>query len=65
MGLLLIGFGLLSILGGIFGRTFRKADVDSLAEFKQETSTWSGRLVFLAVGACLIAVGVKLLLEAE
>ena len=64
MGLLLIAFGVLSIAGGILGRNFYAADVNSLAPFKQKSSTWSGRLIFLSVGAALVAIGIGLLLKA-
>jgi hypothetical protein len=61
MGVLLIVFGVLGIAGGILGTGFYKADVIALGAFKEKSSTWSGRLVFIAVGAALIAVGIKLL----
>jgi hypothetical protein len=67
MGLFLVVFGIVGILGGIFGKNFYVADILSLSGFKheQKRSTWSGRLIFLAVGAFLIAVGIKLLMAAE
>jgi uncharacterized membrane protein YczE len=65
MGILLIIFGGLAIVGGIFGKDFYAADVIALRAFKQKSSTWSGRLVFVVVGVVLIAVGIKLLLDAE
>jgi hypothetical protein len=65
MGIFLVIFGGLAIAGGIFGKNFYAADVDSLSVFKQKRSTWSGRLVFLLVGAGLVAIGVKLIVRAE
>ncbi|MGA3071125.1 MAG: hypothetical protein ABSD43_12995 [Terracidiphilus sp.] len=65
MGILLVIAGSLGIVGGIFGKDFYAADVDSLSAFKQRSSRWSGRLVFLLVGTGLVAIGVKLLVGAE
>jgi hypothetical protein len=67
MGVLLIIAGLVAIIGGIFGKDFYVADVLSLSEFKpkQKSSTWSGRMVFIAAGGFLVAVGVKLLNDAR
>jgi uncharacterized membrane protein YczE len=58
-------FGGLAIAGGIFGKDFYAADVVSLSAFKQKSSKWSGQLVFLFVGAVLVAIGVKLLVGPE
>jgi len=57
-------FGAAAILGGIFGKDFHAADVVALGEFKQKSSRWSGRLVFIVVGLSLIGVGIKMLLRA-
>jgi hypothetical protein len=65
MGILLVIFGGLAIAGGIFGKDFYAADVVSLSAFKQKSSKWSGQLVFLFVGAVLVAIGVKLLVGPE
>jgi len=65
MGIFLVIFGGLAIAGGIFGKDFNAADVVSLYAYKQKSSKWSGRLVFLLVGAGLVAIGVKLLVGAE
>jgi hypothetical protein len=65
MGILLIIFGVSGIAGGIFGKDFHAADVFALGEFKQKSSRWSGRLVFIVVGVGLIGVGIKLLLGTE
>jgi hypothetical protein len=65
MGVFLVIFGLLAIAGGIFGKDFRAADVIALGEFKQKTSKWSGRLVFIVVGLSLIGVGIKMLVGTE
>ena len=64
MGILLMIFGAAAILGGIFGKDFHAADVVALGEFKQKSSRWSGRLVFIVVGLSLIGVGIKMLLRA-
>ena len=60
MGILQIILGCLAIVGGVFGKRFYAADVDALGAFNQRSSTWSGRLVFILVGAGLIAMGFKL-----
>jgi hypothetical protein len=60
MGVLLIIFGCLAIVGGVFGKRFYAADVVAIGEFNQRSSTWSGRLVFILVGVALIAIGIKL-----
>ncbi|MGO9336243.1 MAG: hypothetical protein ACLPY1_01920 [Terracidiphilus sp.] len=65
MGIFLMIFGVVAILGGIFGKDFHAADVVALGEFKQKSSRWSGRLVFIVVGVALIGVGIKMLLGAE
>jgi len=64
VGILLMIFGAAAILGGIFGKDFHAADVVALGEFKQKSSRWSGRLVFIVVGLSLIGVGIKMLLRA-
>lgn len=63
MGIFLIIFGGLAIAGGVFGKNFYAADVVALDSFKQKSSRWSGRLIFIAVGVVLIAVGIKLLVD--
>ena len=65
MGIFLVIAGGLGIAGGILGKDFYAADVDTLSPFKQKSSRWSGRLVFLLTGAVLVAIGVKLLVGAE
>jgi hypothetical protein len=62
MGVLLIIFGCLGIAGGVFGKRFYAADIVALAAFNQRSATWSGRLVFILIGAALIAIGIKLFL---
>jgi hypothetical protein len=64
MGIFLMIFGALAIAGGIFGKTFYKADVIALGAFGRKWSTWFGRLLFIVVGGALIAVGIKLLVDA-
>ena len=46
-------------------RNFRAADVVALGEFKQKSSKWSGRLVFIVVGLGLMGVGIKMLVGTE
>jgi hypothetical protein len=65
VGILLTIFGVVSILGGIFGKNFHAADVIALGEFKQKSSRWSGRLVFIAVGVGLVGIGIKMLLAGQ
>jgi putative Mn2+ efflux pump MntP len=65
MGIFLLIFGALAIAAGIFGKTFYKADVVALGAFKEKWPTWFGRLLFIVVGVVLIAVGIKLLVDAE
>jgi hypothetical protein len=65
MGVFLMISGIVACAGGIFGKNFYVADVLSLAAYKQKSSTWSGRLVFLLVGMFLVAVGIKLLVGAK
>ena len=65
MGVLLVIFGVLAIAGGVFGKDFRAADVIALGEFKQTSSKWSGRLVFIVVGLGLVCVGIKMLHRTE
>ena len=65
MGFLLVIFGSVAIAGGVLGKDFHAADVIALSEFKQKSSRWSGRLVFILVGVGLIGIGIKMLLESE
>ncbi len=64
MGILLIIGGVLGIIGAIFGKEFHAADVIALGEFKRKIPRRTGRLLFLVVGLLLIAVGIKLLVDA-
>lgn len=61
-GTIFIVCGIVSFLIGIFGKTFYEADVVTGAAYKQKSSTWSGRLVFIVVGIFFIGVGIKFLL---
>jgi hypothetical protein len=63
VGILLVIFGVLGILGGVFGKEFRAADVIALHEFKQKSFKWSGRLLFIVVGVGLVCIGIKLLFD--
>jgi hypothetical protein len=65
MGILFIIGGIAAIIAGILGKEFHAADVMSLGEYKQKTSKWSGRLVFILAGLILIAVGVKMLVGSD
>jgi hypothetical protein len=55
----------LAIVGGIFGKDFYKADILALGAFKEKSSRWSGRLVFIVGGVVLIAIGIRLIVDAE
>jgi|CZKL01.1.fsa_nt_gi hypothetical protein len=63
MGLILIAAGIVAIVAGILAREFTVADVDALAEFKpsKKSSTWSGRAVFIGVGAGMILIGIGII----
>ena len=63
MPVLLVIFGLLAVIGGIFGKDFHAADIESLGEYKQKTSSRFGRVFFFLVGICLIGVGIKMLFK--
>jgi hypothetical protein len=63
VGILLVIFGVLGILGGVFGKEFYAADVIALHEYKQKRSKWSGRLLFIVVGVGLVCIGIKLLFD--
>jgi hypothetical protein len=65
MGVLLVIFGALTIAGGVFGKDFRASDIIALGEFKQRSSKWLGRLIFIMVGLGLVYVGIKMLLRTE
>ena len=60
MGFFLIVAGLVAVVAGVLGKKFTVADVDSLAEFKppRESSTWSGKAVFIGVGVGMILIGI-------
>jgi hypothetical protein len=60
VGVFLMLFGCILIVGGIFGENFYAADVDSLAPFNQKSSRWSGKVLFVVVGVLLLAIGAKL-----
>jgi hypothetical protein len=64
MGVLLVLFGVLAIAGGVLGKSFQAADVIALGDYKQKSSRWSGRLVFIVVGVGLIGIGITLALSA-
>ena len=55
--------GITGIVVGIIGKKFYNADVLSLSRYRQESSTWSGRLVFIVVGVLFIAIGIKFLVD--
>jgi len=65
MGIVLIIFGVVSIVGGVVGKNFRHADVIALGEFGQKSPKWLGKLVFILVGLGLVGMGIKLLLPTE
>jgi hypothetical protein len=61
----LIATGLVAIVGGVLGKEFTVADVNSLAESKlpKRSSTSSGRVVFIGVGAGLMLIGIVIALR--
>jgi hypothetical protein len=65
MGIVFMLVGVAGILGGIFGKKFYAGDALTLSSYKNErrVSTWYGRLIFILVGTCFIALGVKFLLD--
>ena len=62
MGILFVILGTAAIAGGIFAKEFYVGDVLSGDAYKQKSSKWSGRLVFIVVGACFVALGIRLLI---
>lgn len=65
IGTVSVVFGVLGIAGAIFGKDFRMADAETLVETKQKMPTWLGRLLCAVVGTCLIAIGIKMLVEGK
>jgi hypothetical protein len=65
MDIVFVVIGILSITAGVFGKNFYAADVISLHAYKQRSSTWSGRLVFILVGVLFIALGITFYVRAK
>jgi len=65
MGIFLVLAGCVGIACGIFAKNFYAADIATGAAYRQKSSTWSGRLVFIAAGLFLLAIGLKLLIWPE
>jgi len=65
MGILLIIFGGVALIGAFFGKEFYAGNDDATGAFEQRSSTWSGRLLFTLVGVFLVALGIKLLMGAH
>ena len=63
MGIFFVILGGVLLVGGVFGKDFYVADVLSLAAYKQKSSRWSGKLVFIVVGLGFIALGIKFLVS--
>jgi len=63
MGIVFILAGIAGIVAGITAKQFYNADVLFLSRYRQVSSTWSGRLVFIAVGVLFIALGIKILVD--
>jgi hypothetical protein len=57
--------GCAAIAVGILGKDFYQADVLSGAGFKEKSSKWSGRLVFIVGGLFFVAIGIKLMMDAR
>jgi hypothetical protein len=58
MDLLALILGVFSIVVGIVGKDFHAADVLSGVGYKQKSSRWSGRLIFILVGVFFLADGI-------
>jgi hypothetical protein len=67
IGTLLVIFGVLAIAQAILAKEFWAVDGLGLHEFKKKRKlpTWLGRLLGAVVGLCLIAGGVKMLIEGK
>jgi len=65
MAIFTVLVGAAAIAAGIFGKHFHSADVASGLPFKQKSSTWSGRLIFIVVGIAFVAAGIKQLMDGE
>jgi hypothetical protein len=65
VGILFVIFGGLAIVVGVLGKNFYAADVLSGVGYKQKSSRWSGKLVFIVVGLGFIALGIKLLVSGD
>ncbi len=62
MGMFFVIMGVALVVVGIVGRKFSKADVLSLSGYRQRSSAWSGRLLFIVVGVLFVAWGIRLLM---
>lgn len=58
MDFLALIIGVFSIVVGIVGKDFHVADVLSGVGYKQKSSKWSGRLIFILVGVFFMADGI-------
>jgi hypothetical protein len=58
MGIFFVICGGIAIIAGIKGKEFYSADIIALQGFKQKSSKWSGRLVFIIAGVLLLALGI-------
>ena len=62
MGTVFIICGLIGVILGVRGGKFYIGDPDAITSFKRESSTRSGRAVFIIAGVLLIAFGLKFLI---
>ncbi len=61
MGLVFIILGAIGVILGVRGGRFYIGDSDAMTSFNRESSTRSGRTVFIIAGILLIALGIKFL----
>jgi len=65
LGILFVICGGAAIATGILGKGFYLGDVLSGNAYKQKSSRFSGRLIFIVAGVFLAALGIKALMGAR
>jgi hypothetical protein len=65
MGFIFIIAGCVAIVLGVRGGKFSIGDPDGMTSFNRESSTRSGRAVFIIAGTLLIAFGLKFLIVGQ